>query len=201
MNEARPGTRVADLEPQALGEEPLRGLLVQGADDHVPEPARPDPACPLYRRGPAVGPLGSARSVGRLLLGRSLGDARTDLDADVKRRVRITHPQARRIALEVHLESAQARLDPAYVVKIIGADADLQQLAPLSRPQRQLLAAVGGGENQTTAGSVANAAQPEVLVVGRDRVHVRDAQGYRRQTVQAHRVAISFRADPGLRPG
>jgi hypothetical protein len=37
------GHPVADLEPQALGEEPLRGLLVKRADDHVPKPARLDP--------------------------------------------------------------------------------------------------------------------------------------------------------------
>ena len=49
---------VADLKPQALGEEPLRRLLIQRADHHMPEPARLNPGCPLDRRRLAVRPVG-----------------------------------------------------------------------------------------------------------------------------------------------
>src|SRR5580704_14012381 len=35
-------------------------FLIQRADHHVPEAARPDPAAPLHRRRPAVGPVRAA---------------------------------------------------------------------------------------------------------------------------------------------
>src|SRR6202012_6044051 len=50
------------------------------------------------------------------------------------------------------------------------------------------------GENQAAARPVTHPAQPEVLVVRGDRVHIRDTQRYRRKTMQAHRVANSLRA-------
>src|SRR6476659_3771121 len=63
------------------------------------------------------------------------------------------------------------------------------------RPGRGLLlAALRGGENQPATRPVTHPAQPEVLVVRRHRVDVRDTQGHRRQTMHAHRVAISLRA-------
>src|ERR1700734_1117219 len=45
-----------------------------------------------------------------------------------------------RVAREPPPEPARARLDPAQVGGIVGADRDLQQPAPLGRPHRQLLA-------------------------------------------------------------
>src|SRR6202007_3132574 len=98
-------------------------------------------------------------------------------------RVRITYPQTLGIPLELHPQPPQVRLDPAEVVGVVGTDPDLQQPAPLGRPQRQLLAALRGGQNQTATRPVTHSAQPVVLVIRCDRVDIRDTQGYRRQTM------------------
>ncbi len=86
-----------------------------------------------------------------------------------------------RAVLRRHPERLQALRDAPDVVGIGGAETELDEAPRRRRHQSQLLAAVDGRET-----SVAERRQAELLVVGRDRGHVRNAEGDRRESMERH---------------
>ena len=148
MNAAEARNMVADLEADALGEEPLGGVLVGRADDHVAELARRDRTFADDARVPArwarsirPGPL---YGVGRR---RLLGDP--GATADGSRGTRRSGSSATRVSpvrLDRQVEAGSWAVDPVEVVGVLGADADLDQAALRRVDEPELLAAVGGGE-------------------------------------------------------
>lgn len=122
------GDLVADLEPDAVGEELPGGVGVGRAEDDVTELAGRDRCRALERRTPGVGPLDVARRVHRCHRLRHRGDRGADLDDHANVGHRLDRDQPIHLPGRLDPARGEVRSRPIEVVSVISADHQLDDL-------------------------------------------------------------------------
>jgi hypothetical protein len=118
---------VADLESETFGEEGGRGGVVGAAEHGVAELARAHPVRPGEPGRPGVRPVEPARAVVRGGRDRVLPDPRRHVEDDAGAGDGFGCADAGPVVFRRHAEGGQAGRGAGQVVRVVGADPQLEQ--------------------------------------------------------------------------
>ena len=195
------GDGVADLEAQALGEEPLAGLLVDRADHHVPELPGADRVLAQDAVGAGARAIDASGTVVDRCRNDRLRHAGGHRHRDAHGGAGVDGGHAAVAAFGLEPEAGHGHGDAVDVVGIVGADPQFEQPAPRGVGDPQLLTTVDGVEAVRPAAGLTRGrgllavdarqlgrvgGQAELGVVVRGLLDVRDAEGDGGQAVQGH---------------